>query len=92
MSHLTFERPDRNTFGCLELAFEACRVKKTLPAVMNAANEVAVEAFLADRIGFLDIERVVETTMDRHEPQPVSSIEQIIEVDQEARAFARSVL
>jgi 1-deoxy-D-xylulose-5-phosphate reductoisomerase len=65
MHELTFDVPDRETFRCLALAFEAGRVGGTAPAVLSAANEVAVEAFLAGRIGWLDIAKVVEETLDR---------------------------
>lgn len=92
MTNLTFERPDTITFRCLDLAFEACRVKGTWPCVMNAANEVAVAAFLHDEITFVQIPHIVEETMHRIEPQAVSSIEQLILVDQEARLLARSLV
>jgi 1-deoxy-D-xylulose-5-phosphate reductoisomerase len=63
---LTFERPDPETFRCLALAYEAGRRGGSLPAVMNSANEEAVALFLAGRIGFLDIPRLVEACMERH--------------------------
>ncbi len=63
---LTFDRPDSKTFRCLALAYEAGRTGGSLPAVMNSANEEAVALFLAGRIGFLDIPRLVEESMDRH--------------------------
>ncbi len=63
---LTFEEPDRETFGLLDLAYQACRTGGTMPVVLNAANEAAVELFLAGQIGFLDIARLVEQTMDAH--------------------------
>jgi 1-deoxy-D-xylulose-5-phosphate reductoisomerase len=64
---LTFERPDTATFRLLELAFEASRRGGTLPAVLNTANEAAVELFLQGKIGFLDIARRVETCLEHHE-------------------------
>ena len=63
---LTFERPDPGTFRCLDLAFTAGRTGGSLPAVMNSANEEAVALFLAGRIGFLDIPRLVEEEMEAH--------------------------
>lgn len=64
VGRLDFARPDVDRFPCLRLAYEAARAGGTAPAVLNAANEVAVAAFLAGRIGFLDIARVVEETLD----------------------------
>ncbi|MCB2167571.1 MAG: 1-deoxy-D-xylulose-5-phosphate reductoisomerase [Deltaproteobacteria bacterium] len=85
LAQLTFEPPDLERFPCLGLAFEACTQGGTLPAVLNAANEVAVSAFLERRIAFTDIHRVIRQTMERHTPQSQPSIEQICEADREAR-------
>lgn len=91
LGSLEFAAPDVDTFRCLSLARHAGEVGGTLPAVMNAANEVAVAAFLAEQIGYLDIARCVEATMDAHEGagvQVVESLEQLKAVDAWARAFA----
>lgn len=91
LGSLEFAAPDVDTFRCLSLARHAGEVGDTLPAVMNAANEVAVAAFLAEQIGYLDIARCVEATMDAHEGagvQVVESLEQLKAVDAWARAFA----
>lgn len=85
---LTFEEVDLDKFECLGLAMEATRVGGTLSVVMNAADEVAVDLFLKGRIGFMDIARVVRETMARHAPRPLPSIEEIYEVDAEARRAA----
>lgn len=85
---LSFEEPDLQTFGCLRLALEAGRMGGTMPAVLNAANEVAVAAFLNKRGTFLDIERCVEATMERHETQKVISLEQLENIDADARITA----
>ena len=85
---LTFRPVDLDRFECLALAMEAARVGGTLSVVMNAADEVAVEMFLAGKIGFLDIARVVRETMRRHEPWPSPSLEEICAVDSEARRIA----
>ncbi|WP_304426280.1 1-deoxy-D-xylulose-5-phosphate reductoisomerase [uncultured Adlercreutzia sp.] len=88
---LEFAAPDTDTFRCLALARRAGETGGTLPAVMNAANEVAVAAFLAERIGYLDIARCVEAAMEAHERegvQAVESIEQLRAVD----GWARSVI
>ena len=88
LAQLTFEPPDLERFPCLALAFEACAGGGTLPAVLNAANEMAVSAFLERRIAFTDIHRVIHQTMERHTPQFQPSIEQIREADHEARQIA----
>ena len=91
LGSLEFAAPDVYTFRCLSLARHAGEVGGTLPAVMNAANEVAVAAFLAEQIGYLDIARCVEATMDAHEGagvQVVESLEQLKAVDAWGRAFA----
>ena len=91
LGSLEFAAPDVDTFRCLALARHAGEVAGTLPAVMNAANEVAVAAFLAEQIGYLDIARCVEATMDAHEGagvQVVESLEQLKAVDAWGRAFA----
>jgi len=83
--HLTFERPDPKRFPCLGYAYEALRAGGTMPAVLNAANEVAVQLFLDGRIKFTDIERIVRSAMDAHEVNPGSSVDAI----QAADAWAR---
>jgi 1-deoxy-D-xylulose-5-phosphate reductoisomerase len=88
LAQLTFEPPDLERFPCLALAFEACARGGTLPAILNAANEMAVSAFLERRIAFTDIHRVIHQTMERHTPQFQPSIEQIREADREARQIA----
>lgn len=90
---LEFAAPDTDTFRCLALARHAGETGGTLPCVMNAANEVAVAAFLAEQIGYLDIAACVEAAMEAHERvgvQPVESIAQLQEVDAWSRATAQS--
>ncbi|MDR1421578.1 MAG: 1-deoxy-D-xylulose-5-phosphate reductoisomerase [Coriobacteriales bacterium] len=89
---LSFEPADLATFGCLRLALEAGRAGGTAPCVLNAANEVAVAAFLADQCSFLDIERTVAGALEAYDQQPVVSLEQLEEVDAQARATACSLL
>lgn len=86
---LTFAAPDRGAFRCLDLALEAGRTGGTLPCAMNAANEVANEAFRQDRCGFCDIDRIVERVMDATSVESLTSLEQIAEVDALARERAR---
>ena len=88
----TFGEADEQAFGCLALAREAGRVGGTLPCVMNAANEVANEAFRRGLCGFLDIERVVSLTMDEAHVERVESLEQLDECDARSRSRARSLL
>ena len=89
---LTFDAPDMETFRCLALAIEAGRTGGTAPAVMNAANEVAVATFLADRCRFTDIDETVEATLAAHDVRPVESLEQLTAVDAWARSYARERL
>lgn len=82
---LTFEEPDLERFPALRLGYEALRVGGTLPCVMNAANEEAVRLFLGEYIGFGDIARLVEETMQNHEVLEASSLEQVLAADAWAR-------
>ncbi|KAA6184802.1 1-deoxy-D-xylulose-5-phosphate reductoisomerase [Thiohalocapsa marina] len=90
VAQLDFEPPAPERFPCLRLAYRAAADGGTAPVVLNAANEVAVAAFLDRRIGFTDIARVVERTMDRLPPEAVdlSGLGHVLEVDGRARAVA----
>ena len=85
---LTFAAPDLEKFPCLALAFEACRRGGTLPAVLNAANEVAVNAFLEERTRFAAIPRIVQGTMEAHGVVASPGLEEILSADRWARAKA----
>ncbi|HUK57282.1 MAG TPA: 1-deoxy-D-xylulose-5-phosphate reductoisomerase [Nitrospiria bacterium] len=85
---LTFEPPDLKKFPCLGFAYEAIKIGGTLPAVLNAANEVAVRAYLEERIGFLEIARLIRKTMDAHVPLAVKSLEDVLEADRWGRERA----
>ena len=87
---LTFEKPDIQKFPSISYAFEACKQKGTLPAVMNAANEMAVCAFLEKRIDFLDIFRLIESTMEHHTRIDNPDLSGIIEADCWAREKVQS--
>lgn len=89
---LQFERPDFNRFPCLALAFDALRAGGTAPALLNAANEVAVAAFLDLRIGFRQIDRVIAHVMDELPHGDAGSIEQVMAQDAAARAAAERVI
>lgn len=82
---LSFEEPDRKTFRCLDLASKAVLEGKTAPAVLTAANDVAVEAFLAGRLSFLGIADVVESTLNAHSTKKYSNIEELLVADAWAR-------
>src|SRR4030095_62923 len=78
---LDFLEPDHDRFPCLGLAYRALRAGETFPVVLNAANEVAVDAFLEGKLGFTSIPRVIERTMNGHSPEGVLSIDAIRRVD-----------
>jgi len=88
MGALTFQEPDLEKFPCLALAFQACRAGLTYPAVLNAANETAVRAFLGHRIRFGQISRIVEDTLDKHEPVSDPGLSDILSADAWARRAA----
>jgi 1-deoxy-D-xylulose-5-phosphate reductoisomerase len=85
---LDFERPDTAAFPCLALAYRALEAERSLPVVLNAANELAVARFLDGRIGFTAIARVIDAAMCAHEPTEVSTLAQVRAVDQWARLHA----
>lgn len=88
LGRLTFFEPDVERFPCIRLAYMALEEGGSMPAVLNAADEVAVEAFLQGRITFTSIPRVIEGTMDMHEPLHDLSIEGLLDVDRWAREEA----
>jgi 1-deoxy-D-xylulose-5-phosphate reductoisomerase len=85
---LTFKDPDSERFPCLELAFEACRQGGTMPAVLNAANEAAVNAFLNESITFPQIPEIVRKVMQQHTPTPRPELSEILKADRWARKAA----
>jgi 1-deoxy-D-xylulose-5-phosphate reductoisomerase len=89
---LTFQKPDLEKFPCLALAFKACKVGKTMPAVLNAANEVAVNAFLKKKISFIEIAKVVSKTMEAHDVHSNPNLEDIITADKWARRKAGELI
>lgn len=91
-AQLTFAKPDLETFHCLALAIEAGKAGGTMPAVLNAANEVAVMAFLQGKIPFLSIAEVVEGTMSRHDAIPSPGLDEILNADGWARQVAEHML
>ena len=91
LAKLEFEAPRYDDFPALNLARRAGNAGGTLPAVYNAANEVAVDAFCSGQIGYLDIAHVVEKTMDAHPSQPASELSQLISLDTAARETAQKI-
>jgi 1-deoxy-D-xylulose-5-phosphate reductoisomerase len=92
ISGLHFEAPDPDRFPCIALAYRALGEGGTLPAAMNAANEVAVGAFIEQKIGLTDIPQVVETVMNQHTNQPVRDIETVLAADADARRAANGLI
>lgn len=92
LSRLDFERPDTGAFPCLRLAYEALAAGGSLPAVLNAANEVAVSAFLQRRLAFLGIPALIERTMERLPALPSATLADRIAADAEARRVAEALL
>ena len=91
LGQLSFEQPDVETFACLRLAREAAEAGGTAPCTLNAANEVAVHAFLSGRLAFDAIPRVIEQTLDQLPSLPVRHFSDLYRADTEAREVARSV-
>jgi 1-deoxy-D-xylulose-5-phosphate reductoisomerase len=89
---LTFFEPDSERFPALRLAYRAMREGESMPAVMNAANEVAVDAFLSGTIRFTDIASVIEKTMDAHQPHSLAFVEDVLSADRWGRAKTRELL
>jgi 1-deoxy-D-xylulose-5-phosphate reductoisomerase len=92
IGQLSFEAPDTETFACLRLAREAGEAGGTAPCVLNAADEVAVEAFLAKRIPFTGIPEVIERTLEALPAAPVRHFEDLFDVDEAAREHARGLV
>jgi 1-deoxy-D-xylulose-5-phosphate reductoisomerase len=91
---LTFEPPDLKRFPCLQLGFDAIKASGTIPAVLNAANETTVEAFLNEQLHFQDIPMVIEETLHRHDAKPLDSgdLDVILDADRWARETAAAII
>ena len=89
---LSFEQPSFDKFPCLRLAFEALNMKGTAPAVLNAANEVAVEAFLNKKIRFIDISKLIEKVINDSTIKSADSIESVLQADKETRMLSNQYL
>lgn len=89
---LTFHQPDLERFLSLKMAYETLRIGLSYPLVYNGANEAAVEAFCSGDIGFLDIERVVDYTLNQHTPKALDTLEEMMEADRLAREVANQMI
>ena len=92
VARLDFVEPDYQRFPCLRLAFDALKEKDSAPAILNAANEMTVQAFLDDKIGFMDIAAINEKVLTSIESQDSDSIEHLLEVDLQARTLAGNII
>lgn len=92
LGRLHFQAPDGDRFPCLGLAYHALRAGGTAPAVLNAANEVAVASFLEGQIGFLSIAAVIEQVLTRHDIQPLTGLDQVLAADAWARQAAEELV
>ena len=90
IAKLEFEAPDTKRFPCLQLAYDALALGGTAPAILNAVNEVAVESFLNNQIHFLSIPVLIEKALNAIQSEPVSSLQQLLAIDAEARQFAQN--
>lgn len=89
---LEFHPPDLERFPCMRLAYQAIETGGTAPAVLNAANEIAVAAYLEERIGFLQIPEVLGETLSRHDRQDASDLDTVLGADEWAREEARRLV
>lgn len=85
MGNLTFEAPDFERFPCLQLAIDAMEMGQTMPAILNAANEIAVQAFLDELIPYKDIAELIRMVMQNHSPSPLNDLQDVLNADQWAR-------
>jgi 1-deoxy-D-xylulose-5-phosphate reductoisomerase len=92
VAHLDFEAPDLERFPCLALAFRAIREGGSMPTILNAANEVAVAAFLEGRTGFVQIPQIIEATMDVLQAEPADSLDILLAADKQARETAERMV
>ncbi|MBM3465303.1 MAG: 1-deoxy-D-xylulose-5-phosphate reductoisomerase [Armatimonadetes bacterium] len=88
---LTFEEPRRSVFPCLDFGYQAGKTGGTMPCALNAANEIAVELFLKEKIGFGAIARIIEKTMEQHDFIATPTLQDLLETDRWCRAYAREL-
>ena len=89
---LTFEQPDTKRFPCLSLAYSVLDHGQTYPAVLNAANEVAVDAFLNEKLRFTQISEIILEALDRHNPKQIEDLPDLLEIDRETRKIVLNLI
>ena len=92
VAHMDFEQPDLQRFPCLRLAYEAIKAGGIMPTVLNAANEIAVEAFLNEEVRFTDIAKIIESSMAKFSPVAADTLEKILQADHDARVVAQNII
>jgi 1-deoxy-D-xylulose-5-phosphate reductoisomerase len=92
IKQLTFEEPDYEKFPCIKLAQEALEAGHSMPAVLNAANEVAVQAFLDEKIPFKDISEIIRMAMNNHKSHNIDSLEDVLLADRWARKEVKKLI
>ena len=92
INQLTFQEPDYHTFPALKLAMEALKIKQNAPTILNAANEVAVEAFLDQKISFLSISKIVDLTLNKAKICKIENLDDLLEEDRLARKMANEIV
>jgi 1-deoxy-D-xylulose-5-phosphate reductoisomerase len=92
VARLDFEQPDLQRYPCLKLAYQAIQAGGTASVILNAANEVAVEAFLSERLAFTGIARVVDETLQRLPANKVEDLDALLDIDRQGRAIAEQVV
>lgn len=92
IAKLEFQKPDFEKFPCLKLAYESLEMNNNAPAIINAANEICVEAFLNGKIRFIDIPKIIETALNKIEHISITNLESIIYTDLETRKFTSSII
>lgn len=92
VKHMDFEQPDLQRFPCLKLAYQAIKAGGIMPTVLNAANEIAVDAFLNERVRFTDIAKIIERSMARFQTEAADTLEHVLDADRRAREVAETVI
>jgi len=92
IKNLTFEEPDQEKFPCLEICYQALQMGGTAPAVLNAANELTVKAFLEGKLLFVEIHEVVNQTLNRHQVAEKPGLDDILNADKWAREEAKKII
>ena len=92
IGNLTFEKPDFERFPCLQLAIDAMDIGKTMPTVLNAANEIAVQAFLDELIPYKEISELIQMVMQNHSPSPLNELQDVLDSDQWARKETKKLI